>query len=66
MLYEFDDDENGRTKKLRELIHPELTVVNVDGTAENALPQEYYTQEEPEDSLESKKEGLMDKVKKLF
>jgi len=53
-------------KKLRELIHPELTVVNVDGTAENALPQEYYTQEEPEDSLESKKEGLMDKVKKLF
>lgn len=53
-------------KKLRELIHPELTVTNVDGTAENALPDEYYTQEEPEENLENKKEGLMDKVKKLF
>lgn len=53
-------------KKLRELIHPELTVTNVDGTAENALPQDYYTQEELEEEPDSKKEGLMDKVKKLF
>ena len=53
-------------KKLRELIHPELTVVNVDGTAENALPQEYYTKEEPKENSDNKKEGLMDKVKKLF
>jgi len=53
-------------KKLRELIHPELTVVNIDGTPENALPQEYYTQEEAEEDPDSKKEGLMDKVKKLF
>ncbi len=53
-------------RELRELIHPELTVTNVDGTTENALPDEYYTQEEPEENLENKKEGLMDKVKKLF
>jgi len=53
-------------KKLRELIHPELTVINIDGTAENTLPEEYCTQEEYEETAEDKKEGLMDKVKKLF
>jgi len=53
-------------KKLRELIHPELIVVNVDGTAENALPDVYYTQEEIQSNSNEKKEGLMDKVKKLF
>jgi len=53
-------------KRLRELIHPELIVVNVDGTAENALPDEYYVQEEVQSHLYRKKEGLMDKVKKLF
>ena len=51
-------------KRLRELIHPELTIVNVDGTAENALPQEYYKTDEPEEN--PKKEGLMEKMKKLF
>jgi Fe-S cluster biogenesis protein NfuA len=56
-------------RKLRELIHPELVVVNVDGTPENALPDEYYTQKEQEEvqsDSNEKKEGLMDKVKKLF
>jgi Fe-S cluster biogenesis protein NfuA len=55
-------------KKLRELIHPELFVVNVDGTAENVLPDEYYTQEDEnvEDDSVEKKEGFLDKVKKLF
>jgi len=54
-------------KRLRELIHPELVVVNVDGTPENALPDEYYTQEDLEESENDiKKEGLIDKVKKLF
>ncbi|SFV65190.1 NifU protein homolog [hydrothermal vent metagenome] len=33
-------------KKLRELIHPELSVVNVDGTPENILPDTYYTEAE--------------------
>jgi Fe-S cluster biogenesis protein NfuA len=53
-------------KKLRELIHPELVVVNVDGTPENALPDDYFSKDEPEESSEEKKEGLLDKVKKLF
>jgi Fe-S cluster biogenesis protein NfuA len=56
-------------KKLRELIHPELLVVNVDGTPENALPDGYYAQEDQEEvqsNSDEKKEGLMDRVKKLF
>jgi len=55
-------------KKLRELIHPELIVVNVDGTAENALPETYYTQEEVKESenVHEKKENLVHKIKKLF
>jgi len=54
-------------KKLRELIHPELVVVNVDGTPENALPDAFYTQEKPEEAdATDRKEGLLDKVKKLF
>ena len=52
-------------KKLRELIHPELVVVNVDGTPENRLPDTYYTEEEEEvEALEE--ESIWDKVKKLF
>ncbi len=44
-------------KELRALIHPELNVVNVDGTPENVLPHEIYRpKEEP-------KEGMIDKVK---
>ena len=53
-------------KKLRELIHPELNVVNVDGTPENALPDDYYTEEEPEEEKVEEKEGLFDKIKKYF
>ncbi len=30
-------------RKLRELIHPELVVVNVDGTPENQMPEDAYT-----------------------
>jgi Fe-S cluster biogenesis protein NfuA len=30
-------------KELRALIHPELFVINVDGTEENRLPSNYYT-----------------------
>jgi len=52
-------------RELRELIHPELDVVNVDGTPENVLPEDCYT-EEAEVEEEVEKEGLMDKVKKLF
>ncbi|KYJ86809.1 NifU family protein [Sulfurovum riftiae] len=52
-------------KKLRELIHPELTVVNVDGTAENALPEEYYSEEE-EAEEEKEEVSIWDKVKSVF
>jgi Fe-S cluster biogenesis protein NfuA len=50
-------------KKLREYIHPELEVINVDGTAENQPPSDLYLQEE---KAEKEKKGLMDKVKSLF
>lgn len=53
-------------KKLRELIHPELVVVNVDGTAENVLPEEYYTQAEEVPEEEIEEVSLWDKVKMLI
>ena len=54
-------------KRLRELIHPELTVVNVDGTPENALPDDVYTEEEPEEEIEVDEEiSMWDKAKSLF
>ncbi len=55
-------------KKLRELIHPELVVVNVDGTPENTLPENYYTQEEyePEPEEEVEEVSVWDKVKNIF
>ena len=52
-------------KKLRELIHPELVVVNVDGTEENKLPDTYYREEEEEVEV-PEEESIWDKVKKLF
>ena len=56
-------------KKLRELIHPELTVVNVDGTSENRLPKDgLYIPEE--DKIEvnevQETESLWEKAKKVF
>ncbi len=54
-------------KKLRELIHPELLVVNVDGTEENNLPDEYYTEEEiKEAECNIEENSMWNKVKKLF
>jgi len=56
-------------KRLRELIHPELTVINVDGTPENALPEEgLYIPEEDKVKVEEmqEKESLWDKAKKVF
>ncbi len=53
-------------KKLRELIHPELTVVNVDGTAENALPETYYSEESDEEEHVEEEISVYDKIKKLF
>ncbi len=54
-------------KKLRELIHPELVVVNVDGTPENALPEDiYYKEEDHREEEEIEEESLWDKAKKVF
>ncbi|RUM68536.1 MAG: NifU family protein [Sulfurovum sp.] len=55
-------------KKLRELIHPELIVINVDGTPENALPDTYYTEE---DEAQTKNDTInqtrfIDKIKHFF
>ena len=53
-------------KELRALIHPELEVINVDGTPENALPSEGCYQEEQDRKEEKKKEGILAKVKKAL
>jgi Fe-S cluster biogenesis protein NfuA len=69
-------------KKLRALIHPELRVVNVDGTPDNTMPEDAYTGEgvgtakaqaaqavEPtleKASPETPKKGAWEKVKGLF
>jgi Fe-S cluster biogenesis protein NfuA len=54
-------------RELRKLIHPELFVINVDGTAENELPSEYFAPEE-ESNEESKedKRSFMTKIKTMF
>ena len=55
-------------KKLRELIHPELQVVNVDGTTENATPQDAYRgkQNEEEETLYVERHGLFDNIKQII
>ncbi len=51
-------------KELRALIHPELNVVNVDGTPENALPGDAYVKEMEEESAgDEREENVFDKVK---
>jgi len=54
-------------KQLREFIDPELNVVNIDGTSESKLPQEYYIDETDKIELnKSKKEKLFDKIREYF
>ena len=52
-------------RELRELIHPELDVVNVDGTPENILPEDSFREEEKVE-VAVEKEGFIDKVKNIF
>ncbi len=54
-------------KKLRELIHPELNVVNVDGMPENVPPEDCYKPkaEVPQSEMGEKK-GIGEKLKKLL
>ncbi len=47
-------------KSLRELIHPEINVVNVDGTSENKLPDKFYTEEVEHSN------NLFNKIKEKF
>jgi len=56
-------------KRLRELIHPNLEVINVDPGQESALPKGLVTGTEEVEQTESqkdKKEGLFKKIKKIF
>jgi len=54
-------------KKLRELIHPELVVKNVDGTPENEMPDDAYIgKEEKSDEASSKESGgILKGIKKI-
>jgi len=50
-------------RELRNLIHPELFVINVDGTPENKLPHDYFSlPKEPK----VEKKSVIDKVKNIF
>ena len=54
-------------RELRTLIHPELFVINVDGTAENKLPDDVIKPEDKEiDEEKEEKETVFDKVKNIF
>jgi len=57
-------------KKLRELIHPELVIVNVDGTPENVMPQDAYTgktttNKEKDETAHEEKHGMLDNIKHI-
>ena len=57
-------------KKLRELIHPELVVINVDGTAENIMPEGAYTGKgeevtQSQDKEYPQKNAMLDNLKKI-
>ncbi|MFT7823709.1 MAG: NifU family protein [Sulfurimonas sp.] len=52
-------------RKLRELIHPELSVVNVDGTEENGLPDTFYSRK-AEEKEPREKNRLLKKMKNIF
>ncbi|BDY13693.1 NifU family protein [Hydrogenimonas cancrithermarum] len=52
-------------KRLRELIHPNLEVVNVEIGQEGSLPEDLVSDTEGDES-EVKKESLVQKIKKIF
>jgi len=53
-------------RELRNLIHPELFVVNVDGTAENKLPDDAFKLVQEIEESKEEKIGILDKVKNIF
>jgi Fe-S cluster biogenesis protein NfuA len=52
-------------KKLRELIHPELEIVNVDGTLENKMPEDVYKGKEEVQTQSEEKHGMLDNIKHM-
>lgn len=51
-------------KELRALIHPELDIVNIDGTPENILPDDIYVEEVIEEEVQIiHSDSMFDKVK---
>ncbi len=51
-------------KELRALIHPELNIVNIDGTPENILPDDIYVEKLKEEETNVIHQGsIFDKVK---
>ena len=53
-------------RELRALIHPELFVVNVDGKAENKLPDDAFSPPQKMDEVEEEERSVLDKVKNIF
>lgn len=53
-------------RKLRELIHPELVVTNVDGTPENKMPDDAFigTKKTDEPKVDEKN-GIIDNIKHI-
>lgn len=51
-------------KKFRALIHPELNVINVDGTAENRVPEDVYV--ETESSKVVDETSILEKIKSFL
>lgn len=50
-------------RELRNLIHPDLFVINIDGTPQNKLPDDYFA---PIKEAKVKKKSMIDKVKNIF
>ena len=56
-------------KKLCELIHPELIVINVDGTPENVMPEDVYVPKEETETISvevAPKNGMIENLKHLI
>lgn len=52
-------------KEFRRLIHPELNIVNDDGTLENTPPEGFIKASEPE-IVQGSDEGWIEKIKRIF
>ena len=56
-------------KKLRELIHPQLVVINVDGTSENSMPADVYVPVKEmiaTQAVSAPKSGMLENLKQMI